>query len=111
MLLASPWRVALVASASFSHGFLTEKHHYLYPDLEADLARFAELKSGNYMAWRDLELSALEDSGQHELVNWCPMIGAMEEAGQKPTYCEFLQSFLMNSNKCVAVIPPAGEAQ
>ena len=111
MLLASPWRIALVASASFSHGFLTEKHHHLYPDLEADLARFADLKSGNYTAWRDLELSALEDSGQHELVNWCPMIGAMEEAGQKPTYCEFLQSFLMNSNKCVAVIPPAGKAQ
>ena len=107
VLLPSPWRVALVASASFSHGFLTEKNHFLYPDLDADLARFAELEAGNYLAWRDLQLSALEDSGQHELVNWCPMIGAMEEAGQKPEYCEFLQSFLMNSNKCVAVIPPA----
>ncbi len=106
-LLASPWRVALVASASFSHGFLTEKNHFLYPDLDADLARFAELKAGDYKAWSGLELSQLEDSGQHELVNWCPMIGAMEEAGQKPTYCEFLESFLMNSNKCVAVIPPA----
>jgi hypothetical protein len=106
VLLPSPWRVALVASASFSHGFLTEKNHFLYPDLDADLARFAELKDGNYMAWRDLEPSALEESGQHELVNWCPMIGAMEEAGQKPQYCEFLESFLMNSNKCVTVIPP-----
>jgi len=110
ILLGSPWQVALVASASFSHGFLTEKHHNLYPDLEADLARYAELKTGNYLAWRDLEPTVLEDSGQHELVNWCPMIGAMAEAGQKPTYCEFLQSFLMNSNKCVTIIPPSGWA-
>ncbi len=107
VLLQSPWRVALVASASFSHGFLTNKNFDLYPDLDADLARFAELKAGNYRAWRDLDLATLEDSGQHELVNWCPMIGAMDVAGQKPAYCEFLQSFLMNSNKCVAVIPPA----
>ncbi|MDX1484907.1 MAG: extradiol ring-cleavage dioxygenase [Alphaproteobacteria bacterium] len=107
VLLQSPWRIALVASASFSHGFLTEKHEYLYPDLDADLARYEELRSGNYLAWRDLKLGDLEEAGQHELVNWCPMVGAMEEAQQKPAYCEFLQSFLMNSNKCVAVIPPA----
>ena len=107
ILEPSPWRVALVASASFSHAFLTEKNHGFYPDLDSDLSRFDELKSGNYLAWRDLPLSTLEDAGQHELVNWCPMIGAMEEVGQKPTYCEFMESFLMNSNKCVAVIPPA----
>lgn len=107
VLKTSPWRIALVASASFSHGFLTKKNHELYPDLQSDLERFAELKSGNFRAWRDLPLSTLEDCGQHELVNWCPMVGAMEELGQRPSYCEFLQSFLMNSNKCVAVIPPA----
>jgi hypothetical protein len=49
----------------------------------------------------------LEDAGQHELVNWCPMVGAMEELGQKPAYCELMESYLMNSNKCVAIIPPA----
>lgn len=107
ILKPSPWRVALVASASFSHAFLTAKNHFFYPDLDADISRFKELKAGNYLAWRELPLSALEDSGQHELVNWCPMIGAMEELGQKPAYCEFMESFLMNSNKCVAVIPPS----
>jgi hypothetical protein len=110
VLRDSPWRVALVASASFSHGFLTKKNHDLFPDIPSDQARFAEIQSGNYRAWRDLPLSTLEDAGQHELVNWCPMIGAMEELGQKPTYCEFLQSYLMNSNKCVAVIPPTSLA-
>jgi len=110
ILAPSPWRVALVASASFSHAFLTAKHHFFYPDLEADRRRHAELAAGRYAAWRDLPLSALEDSGQHELVNWYPMVGAMEELGQKPVYCELIESHLMNSDKCVAIIPPARAA-
>jgi hypothetical protein len=35
-LRESPWRVALIASSSWSHAFLTDKHHQLYPDIEAD---------------------------------------------------------------------------
>ena len=105
-LAASPWRVALVATASFSHGFLCEKHHFLYPDMEADRARFAELAAGDYRAWRGLTLARLEDAGQHELVNWCPLLGAMDALGQKPALSELLESYLMNSNKCVAIMPP-----
>src|SRR5918911_5314390 len=30
----SPWRVALIASSSWSHAFLTPKHSLLYPDIE-----------------------------------------------------------------------------
>lgn len=107
-LRPTSWRVALVGSSSFSHAFLTEKNHFFYPDTASDEDRFRELKGGDYLAWRDLDLAALEDAGQHELVNWCPMVGAMEEARQKPSYCEFIPSYLMNSNKCVAVIPPPG---
>ena len=36
ILKDSPWRVALVASSSWSHAFLTRKHYYLYPDHAAD---------------------------------------------------------------------------
>lgn len=108
VLRARPWRVALVGSSSFSHAFLTEKNHGFYPDTPSDMARFRELEVGDYLAWRDLDLATLEDAGQHELVNWCPMVGAMEEAGQKPAYCELIPSYLMNSNKCVAIIPPPG---
>ena len=32
----SPWRTALIASSSWSHAFLTDKNHQLYPDIEAD---------------------------------------------------------------------------
>jgi len=102
----SPWRVALVGSSSFSHGFLTAKNDYLYPDIPSDRARHAELAAGNYGAWRGLSIKDLREAGQHELLNWCPMVGAMDALGQMPSYCELLESHLMNSSKCVAVFPP-----
>ncbi len=101
-----PWRVALVATASFSHGFLTAKNHFLYPDMASDRARFGELAAGKYRAWRGLTPAGLEAAGQHELVNWCPLMGAMDALGQKPVFSELLESYLMNSNKCVAIMPP-----
>ena len=36
IMSASPWRVALLASSGWSHAFLTEKTHFLYPDTPAD---------------------------------------------------------------------------
>jgi hypothetical protein len=106
ILSESPWRVALVATASFSHAFLTEKNFFFYPDMASDRLRHGELAAGDYEKWRSLSIPTLEDAGQHELVNWLPMIGAMHELGQKPAYCELMESYLMNSNKCVTVIPP-----
>jgi hypothetical protein len=104
----TPWRIALVATASLSHAFLTTKNHCLYPDLESDRARFAELQAGDWRAWRDLPLETAEDAGQHELVNWCPMLGAMDALCRPaPEYCELYESWLMVSNKLVAVIPAA----
>jgi len=103
---ASPWRVALVGSSSWSHAFLTEKHHWIYPDVEADRRRYGELKVADFSAWRDLSLEEIEDAGQHELLNWMPLIGAMQELGQKPSVCQFLESFVMNSCKCIALFPP-----
>lgn len=108
ILAASPWRIALVASSSLSHGFLTAKHHFLYPDVETDRVRFAQLEAGDYHAWRDLPLAALEEAGQHELLNWYPVIGAMDALGQKPAYAALYESWTMNSDKCVCVIPSPG---
>jgi Catalytic LigB subunit of aromatic ring-opening dioxygenase len=103
---ASDWRVAFVGSSSWSHAFLTEKNHFVYPDVETDRERFEELRSGNYTAWRNLTLRDLEDSGEHELQNLMVIVGAMHELGQTPSYCEFIESYVMNSNKCTAVFPP-----
>ncbi|MBM3940482.1 MAG: extradiol ring-cleavage dioxygenase [SAR202 cluster bacterium] len=102
----SPYRVALVGSSSWSHAFLTEKNRWMYPDVPSDRQRFEELRTGNYLAWRNLSLGELEQAGEHEILNWIPMVGAMHELEQKPVFCEFIESYLMNSSKCVAAFPP-----
>jgi hypothetical protein len=105
VLRDSPWRVALVGSSSWSHAFLTEKNGFIYPDVESDRQRFKELTAGDYTAWRDIDLPRLEDAGQHELLNWLPLVGAMAELGREPPQAEFLESYVMNSSKCVALFP------
>lgn len=98
----SPWRVALVASSSWSHAFLTEKTHHLWPDHDADRELYAALESADYATWRNRTLAQIEDSGQHEMLNWYCLIGAMAELGRKPTSLSYFESSVMNSNKVIA---------
>jgi hypothetical protein len=102
----SPWRVALIASSSWSHAFLTPKHHLLYPDIEADRALYNALQAGDYAAWRERPLSAIEDSGQQEVLNWMCLMGGMKELGRRPSETSYVESWIFNSNKCFAVYPP-----
>ena len=51
VLRDSPWKVALVASSSWSHAFLTEKNHYLWPDIESDRVMFEYLQAGDYVSF------------------------------------------------------------
>ena len=105
-LRESPWRAALIASSSWSHAFLTDKHHQLYPDVAADRALYEALRGGDYEAWRGTPLPAIEASGQQEMLNWFMLAGAMEELGRKPDECEFMETWIFNSNKCFAVFKP-----
>jgi hypothetical protein len=102
----SPWRVALVASSSWSHGSLTEKHQRLYPDVESDRRHYAELTSGRLADWGNISIGELEESGQHEMLNWICLAGAMVEAGQQPSYTDFAESYIFNSTKCFAAFQP-----
>ncbi|HXG37007.1 MAG TPA: extradiol ring-cleavage dioxygenase [Dehalococcoidia bacterium] len=105
-LAESPWRVALVASSSWSHANLTRKNHYLHPDVEADRELFAALREGDYERWRERPLAALEESGQHEVLNWYCLLGAMAELGRKPDEAELVESWIFNSDKCFAIFRP-----
>ncbi len=102
-LRASPWRVALIGSSSWSHAFLTKKTHELHPDLESDRARLAELRGGRLARWRDLSLAQIEDAGEHEFLNWICLGGAMEALGYKAEVVDWVESSVFNSNKCFAV--------
>jgi len=106
VLAASPWRVALIASSSWSHAFLTDKNHQLYPDIPADRKLYEALSVGDYETWRGRPLTAIEESGQQEMLNWYMLVGAMEALGRKPDECEFVETWTFNSNKCFAVFKP-----
>jgi hypothetical protein len=106
VLAASPWRVALVASSSWSHAFLTRKHCYLYPDHEADRLLHAALRDGDYDVWRRYPLARVEESGQHEMLNWFCLAGAMAELGRRPDHTAYFESYTMNSNKTFATFRP-----
>ena len=107
-LVDSPWRVALVASSSWSHAFLTQRGHRLWPDTESDRARFEELRSGDYGAWRELSTGTLESAGQHELLNWACLLGAMDQLGNQPQIVDFIETMVCTSNKCMALFKPYG---
>ena len=101
----SPWRVALIASSSWSHAFLTLKHHLLYPDVPADRALYEALRVGDYATWRQTPLAQIEDSGQQEMLNWMCLAGAMAELQRRPSECTFIESWIFNSNKVFATFP------
>jgi len=106
ILAQSRWRVALIGSSSWSHAFLTEKTYGIQPDNASDRARFEELRDGQFHKWRDLTIAELEDAGQHELLNWVCLAGAMHELGRKAEIVDYVESYIFNSDKCFAVFRP-----
>ena len=78
ILSDSLWRVAVIGSSSWSHASLTTKHGYLYPDIESDRLRLEELRGDRVNLWRELSGEQLRDAGQHEMLNWICLAGAME---------------------------------
>jgi hypothetical protein len=102
----SPWRVALIGSSSWSHGSLTKKHGRLYPDVEADRRRLEELRAGRFTEWGRLSAAEIDDAGQHEMLNWIALAGAMTELGAAVEIVDFVESYVFNSSKCFAVFPP-----
>jgi hypothetical protein len=103
ILKESPWRVVLMASSSWSHGFLTEKNHWMYPDLEADRALLGQLQAGEYDRWRDLPLQQMEAAGQQEVLNWVCLAGAMAELDYKMKLLDWCETWLFNAPKCLAL--------
>jgi len=104
----SPWRVAIIASSSWSHAFLVDKHSRLFPDVQADKRYYDALVRGDWEVWRNAKLDQIEASGQHELLNWFCLAGAMNELGRKqPDESVFLESWITNSDKVFAVFRPS----
>jgi hypothetical protein len=101
ILEASPYRAVIIGSASWSHASLTAMHGYLWGDVESDRARYQELKSGRFDVWREISPEQMRASGQHEMLNWVCLAGAM--AGRQAEVLAWAETYVFNSSKCVAV--------
>jgi hypothetical protein len=101
-----PWRVALIASSSWSHAFLVDKTYRLEPDVAADRRLYGWLERGELARWRDVTLAEVEDAGQQELLNWFPLMGAMHELHAPLAFSELVETYVFTSTKVAAVFAP-----
>jgi hypothetical protein len=102
----SPWRVALMASSSWSHAFLVDKTWRMQPDVDSDRVLYRAMVEADYGRWRERTLDDIEDAGQQEVLNWFALVGAMSELGHRVAWSEFVESRLFNSNKVAAIFEP-----
>ena len=96
-------RVALVASSSWSHAFLNDKDWHLRPDTESDRRFYDALVAGDYDVWTSATGSEIIRDGQHEMLNWFCLLGAMSELGLRLEWSDFVETEIFNSNKAFAV--------
>lgn len=104
-LVDSPWRVVMIGSASWSHGSLTAKHSWVYPDVEADQRLFERLAANDLTYFRDITAEELAEAGQLEVRDWCAVVGAMYELGRQVEVVDFSNSYIFNSSKCAVLFP------
>ncbi len=102
-LADSPWRIAIVASSSWSHAFLTDKTWRLHPDTPSDRALYDALSVGDFDTWEKTTTADIEDAGQQEVLNWFCLMGAARELGLgAPSWSTFVDTWCFNSNKVFA---------
>ena len=96
-------RYAFVASSSWSHAFLADKLWHIRPDTPADVELYDALVAGDRERWRRTTAQQIVDAGQHEMLNWFCLLGAMDELGMDLTWSTLVPTDVFNSNKCFAI--------
>jgi hypothetical protein len=101
-------RVALVASSSWSHAFLTDKTWHITPDTDADRRLYQLFVDREYQTWQATPSRDIVDSGQHEMLNWFCLTGAVDELDLDLSWSELVTTDVFNSNKCFALFTEGG---
>jgi hypothetical protein len=96
-------RVALVASSSWSHAFLYDKGWHMRPDTESDLKLYDALVAGDFEAWMSVTSHEVVAAGQHEMLNWFCLLGAVSELGLTLEWSDMVTTEVFNSNKAFAI--------
>lgn len=102
IILESPYRIAILGGAAWSHGGHCEKNGFLFPDLEADVVMYEALENRDFDTWRNKPIQTLVDDGQEELLTWYPTVGALSVIEPPKRYTQFVGAHLFNSNKVFA---------
>jgi hypothetical protein len=110
-IVESPWRIALVASSSWSHAFLCDRTWRLRPDTAADRQLYHALVAGDWARWKAVSLPDIEKAGQQELLNWFVLAGAVDRVGARLRWSTFVETSIFNSNKVFAVFEPAATGE
>jgi hypothetical protein len=110
IMAESPYRVALVASSSWSHAFLNPGSQYFSPDIDADRLLYDALREGRYDVWRSYPAADIEASGQQEVLNWMCLAGALQELGRVAETTGFVRTEIFNSSKVFLISPAAAVA-
>lgn len=105
-LHASPHRVTIIASSSWSHAFLTDHTWRLRPDTDADRALYQALTSGDFETWETTSTDAVVEAGQQEVLNWFALMGAARALGAELSSSSFVETHVFNSNKVFATWEP-----
>ena len=103
VLRDSPWRVAVLASSSWSHAFLVDKTYRLQPDVASDRRLYQTLQQGDHAFWRNYPLAQIEDAGQQEVLNWFVLAGLVSALDAKLEWSDFVETWTFNSSKVAAV--------
>jgi hypothetical protein len=101
--LESPWRVALIASSSWSHAFLVDKTWRMQPDIAQDRELYDALLNRDFDRWRSTSLKQIEESGEQELLNWFALAGAVKTLDLPCVWSDFVETHLFNSSKVTAI--------
>lgn len=96
-------KVAFVASSSWSHAFLVDALWHLRPDTAADERRYELLTQQRHAEFTAVSSRAVVEAGQHEMLNWCCLIGAVAELGLPLRWSTMVTTDVFNSNKPFAV--------
>ncbi|MEZ5375140.1 MAG: hypothetical protein R2733_01415 [Acidimicrobiales bacterium] len=99
---ASPYRVSIIASSSWSHAFLTDHTWRLRPDTPADRALYDAMVEGDFTTWEQTTTDAVVHAGQQEVLNWFALLGAARELDATLSYSTFVETQIFNSNKVFA---------
>ena len=73
------------------------------PDTEADQRLYNSFVRGDYASWTAVTGKQIIDAGQHEMLNWFCLAGAMNELGMGLSWSDFVVTDVFNSNKCFAI--------